>query len=119
MKIFIITLSLFASVAHAESTYFVAPETEVTNVVNLGSVNTEVTLSYQLPCWAQYVDILKTVAVKEPMNFASNFEVVIGVLLKGNTMNPCVGSQDMVTKTIVSTHAVEGSFDGFKIIEKL
>ncbi|MBI4042000.1 MAG: hypothetical protein HY391_00850 [Deltaproteobacteria bacterium] len=119
-SLLVMGISLFGLNAFASETYLLAPETKVVHVKNPGTHQTELTLSYQLPCWAEYVDnIEKTVIRGNPMNPAADFEVVVGVLLRGNKLNPCVDSQEKEVTATLNTLAVEGTFLGFKVIEEL
>lgn len=118
IKNLLVVFALLApGIVSAENT-FLAPNTVVKSVENVDMNQTKLTLTYDLPCWAEYVDtVSKTVILGDVMNPASDFEIVVGVLLRGDLMNPCVGTQKKDASLTLNTNAVEGNFKGFKVIE--
>lgn len=122
-KLFIMFAVLGFSVsAMSHEIYFLAPETRIESVQNIGTSKAEVKLSYHLPCWAEKVDtIQKAVILGSRFNPAARFEIVLGVLLKGDNMSPCLHFEEVfeeVEETLsVSTFPPEGGFMGFKLID--
>jgi len=116
----VISFCLLSINAYAWETYVLAPKLKIESARGLNTVNTEVKLSYELPCWTEYAGVIKkTVVLGDMMNPRADTEVVLGVLLKGDKTNPCMGSVKQEVILNLSTFNVEGAFKGLKLIEKI
>ena len=114
----VLTFFSFSFSSLASEVYLLAPDTKIMSVENSGTTKTVVKLSYLLPCWADYVGLIKkTVDIGDPVSPVSNFEVALGVLIKGDKINPCIGSTLKTITSNLNTFSVEGKFYGFKVMD--
>ena len=94
-------------------------DAKIENVNPIAITQTEVILSYNEPCWADsaFSETIKRYIELTPFSPSSDTEIVLGVLLRGNKLNLCVGDERKQLSLILNTFNVEGQFRGFKLFE--
>lgn len=114
------TLIAPAVLADANSIYFMADNVIIEEQSPIGSNgNQEVVLSFDVPCWASFHEFTQnTVLVRRIQELTppvALYHVVLGAVLDGNPMIPCMNTRRETGVVVVNTTEITGPY-GFVAI---